>query len=310
MDEQNCLAVSGGGYTARIDLQRGANCVSLRNEKYGAVILRERGKVLDNPYLYGMPVLFPVNRISGGRFSFEGREYVFPVNEPATGCHLHGLLHETPFSLLEKTDSKVSCIYRADARTPYLRFPHSFELQMDYELSEKGLRHTTRVTNCSDTNMPVLLGFHTTFNARFCPGGGDIRVLAQLEKEYARNMKNYLPTGKMPAFDEVSASLNGGTFDPFSAPISRHYRSAGDGRMVIYDKGNDLSVVYENDEKLGFRLIYNGNADGYICLEPQTSLANSPNSPICREEAGFGWLEPGQTAVYTSRIYIGEGDLR
>ena len=121
-------------------------------------------------------------------------------------------------------------------------------------------------------------------------------------------MKNYLPTGKTPSFEEVSTALRDGVFDPFSAPISRHYR--GNGNMVIYDKENDLSMVYENDEKLPFRLIYNGNADGYICLEPQTSLANSPNSPIPREEAGFGWIGAGQTVTYTSRIYIQEGDLR
>lgn len=306
--DQQILEIIGGGYIAGISLQAGANCIRLRNEKYNARILREPKGVLDNPYLYGMPVLFPVNRISGGKFSFEGREYVFPINEPDTGCHLHGTLHRTPFSALEKTDSRISCLYRADAERPYLQFPHEFEIQMDYELSDKGLLHTTQVKNLSQTNMPVLLGFHTTFNARFCPGEGPVFVRVPIVREYERNMKNYLPTGNTPAFDEVSTALNSGKFDPSSAPISRHYR--GDGKMVIYDEENDLSVVYENDEELPFRLIYNGNADGYICLEPQTSLANSPNSPIPREEAGFGWIEPGKTVTYTCRIYIGEGDLR
>ena len=305
---QQALDIKCGAYTARINLDSGANCISLRNDKYGAKILREPGEVVDNPYLYGMPVLFPVNRISGGRFSFEGREYVFPINEPDTLCHLHGTLHRTAFELLEKTDSKLSCIYRADEEKPYLQFPHSFEIQVDYELSQGGLTHTARVHNLSDTNMPVLLGFHTTFNARFYPGNGPIRVRVPVAVEYERNMKNYLPTGHKPASDAVSTALNTGEFDPFSAPISRHYR--GNGNMVIYDEENDLSVVYEIDEKMPFRLIYNGKADGYICLEPQTSLANSPNSPISREEAGFGWIAPGQTVTYTFRIYVGEGDLR
>ena len=46
---------------------------------------------------------------------------------------------------------------------------------------------------------------------------------------------------------------------PFAVPTSRHYRSRGKGNMVIYDAGQNLSMLYENDEKLGFRLIYNGN---------------------------------------------------
>ena len=80
---ESIYKISCGDYTAEINLSRGANCISLRNRKYGAVILREPdySKELDNPYLYGMPILYPVNRISGGKFEFEGREYVFPINE-------------------------------------------------------------------------------------------------------------------------------------------------------------------------------------------------------------------------------------
>lgn len=312
MKDPQIIQLRRGDYTAKIRLDRGANCISLRNQKYGAVLLREppQSGELDNPYLYGMPVLFPVNRISGGRFSFESRHYLFPINEPATGCHLHGTLHETPFTLLEQEENRVLCAYRADEEHPYLQFPHSFEIHMEYALENDGLRHSTRIRNLSDTNMPVMLGFHTTFNARFCPDGGDPCVLVQIAREYARNMKNYLPTGETPEFDAVSTALNQGSFDPFSAPTSRHYRSGGEGEMVIYDPKKDLSLIYENDRKLGFRLIYNGNADGYICLEPQNCLANAANSPFDREEAGFDWIAPGQEKTYVSRIRIGEGDLR
>lgn len=312
MVDPHIIQLRRGDYTAKINLRRGANCVSLRNQRYGAVLLREppQSGELDNPYLYGMPILFPVNRISGGAFTFEGRNYVFPINEPATGCHLHGTLHETPFVLLEQTQDRVLCCFRAQEGQPYLQFPHSFEICMEYRLEEDGLRHSTRVRNLSDTNMPVLLGFHTTFNARFCPDGGAPRVKVQIAREYERNMKNYLPTGATPAFDAVSTALEQGEFDPFSVPTSRHYRSGGEGKMVIYDPEKDLSLVYENDRKLGFRLIYNGNADGYICLEPQTCLANAANAPVDRQEAGFDWIAPGQEKTYVSRIRIGEGDLR
>ena len=309
MDENRYVRICSGAYTAVIDLKRGANCISLRNAEHNAVILREPPEELDNPYLYGMPILFPVNRISGGEFTFEGRKYSFPINEPATGCHLHGTLHETEFSLVEKTDSKVCCVYRADTEKPYLQFPHSFAVRIEYEISRNGLHQTTLIENLSESNMPVLLGFHTTFNARFSPGEGAVYVKVPVLAEYERNMKNYLPTGNKPCFDSVSTALNNGTFDPYSVPTSRHYRSDTE-KMVIYDKDNDLSIVYENDKGLPFRLIYNGNADGYICLEPQTSLANSPNSPFSRDEAGFGWLAPGKTVSYTSRICVSEGDQR
>lgn len=303
-----------GNYISTINLSRGGNCIELQHTGYGVSVLRKPDDIgkLDNPYLYGMPVLFPVNRISGGAFTFEGRTYMFPINEPSTGCHLHGELHQYEFRLIERTDAKLVCAYQADKGHPYLAFPHAFELRMEYELSDSGLTHKVRITNYSDTNMPCFLGFHSTFNVNFAQGGktGNTRVWVSLSEEYERNMSNYLPTGRKLAYDAITQSLLEGDFDPLERSISRHYRAAQGGRMVLYDTERDLSVVYENDEKYQFRLIYNGNADGYICLEPQTCLANCTNAPVNREEAGFDYVRPGEWKEYTSRIYLAEGDRR
>ena len=80
MKKSEIIELCGGGYTARISLSRGANCISLRHSATGARILREPPDPmrLDNPYLYGMPLLFPVNRISGGRFVLRGGSMSFP----------------------------------------------------------------------------------------------------------------------------------------------------------------------------------------------------------------------------------------
>jgi aldose 1-epimerase len=162
--------ITAGDWSAMVDLARGANCISLQNRRFNASILREpplNGN-LDNPYLYGMPILFPVNRIEGGCFDFEGRIYTFPINEPQTGCHLHGELHQTAFELLEKRKECIVCRYAAK-KGEYLGFPHAFEIVQTYELSESGLSHTVTVSNLSNENMPVFLGFHTTFNTLFTP---------------------------------------------------------------------------------------------------------------------------------------------
>ncbi len=306
---QNYIRISCGDACAVIDLAHGANCISLRNKKHGASLLREpTGNYLpDNPYLYGMPILFPVNRIENGRFEFEGREYVFPINEPKTCCHLHGELHKTVFDVIELTDNKIRCGYTATKNKPYLLFPHEFEIITEYELRGDGFYHTVTVINNSTQSMPIFLGFHTTFNTLFTKNSRpeNIRVLAEISEEYERNMElNYLPTGKKPAFDAVSLALSHGTFNPFDKKISRHYR--GGGRMTITDIASRLRIVYQNDEKYQFRLIYNGADDGYICLEPQTCLANCQNSPFSREEAGFDFLKPQESKTYRSKIYLEE----
>ena len=63
---ENLVKIKHGSYEAVINLSRGANCISFTNSKYKAKILREPdySEGLDNPYLYGIPLLFPQNRIS------------------------------------------------------------------------------------------------------------------------------------------------------------------------------------------------------------------------------------------------------
>ena len=300
----NLKKIRCGDYSAVINLDRGANCISFRNERLGVIALREpdyeKGE-LDNPYLYGMPILFPVNRISGGCFEFEGRTYRFPVNEEKTGCHLHGELHKTPFSLKEENENRIVCSYRS---AEYLSFPHDFEIVMEYSLSDAGLTHTTKITNHSDTNMPCMIGFHTTFNSAFA-GGRDVCAMVEIEKEFERNMENYLPTGNMPEFDSVSLALKSGRFSPFEKPISRHFR-AGGTLMSLTDKERNLALIYENSKNFAFRLIYNGGADEYICLEPQNCAANAPNAPFGREIGGFEFIKPKETKIFTSKIYVKE----
>ena len=295
--------ITGGGYTASINLSRGANCISLRNQTLGISLLREPdySRELDNPYLYGMPVLFPVNRISGGKFEFDGRVYELPVNEEKTGCTLHGELHAMEFRMEEQNADSITCSYRS--RGNYAYMPHDFSLRIQYSLSEKGMRQKTTVVNHSDCRMPLFLGFHTTFNLVFARNSKpeNVRVHANVSQEIERNMSVYLPTGKIPEFDAVSQALDCGSLNPTVGAISRHYRAGGD-KMGIFDPDSKLLLRYENDEKFGWRLIYNGDGTQYICLEPQTCMANCPNSPFDREFAGFSWLEPGEEREFTSCI--------
>ncbi len=297
-----------GNWVAHITPDRGANCIALLHTGYGASLLREppAGAEPYNPFLYGMPILFPVNRIQGGRFVFDGREYVFPINEPSSGCHLHGELHQMPFTVIRKQRHAIHCRFTATPDRPYLSFSHEFSIDMIYELREDGLYHTVTVNNHSPLPMPILLGFHTTFRTRFLRESKpeEIRLFAGIEEEYERNMHtDYLPTGRKPAFDALSESLAKGTCCPSCSPFSRHYR--GSGKMSITDLGRHLRVVYENDEKYTFRLIYSGD-DSYVCLEPQNCLVNAPLAPFLQEETALDSVAPGKSRTYRSKIYLEE----
>lgn len=299
------VKLQAGGYTALINSDRGANCISLRNSKYKAIILREPNKsgVLDNPYLYGMPILYPANRIYGGCFEFEGKIYRFPINETEANCHLHGMLHEMEFKITESGTSFVKCVFEK----PYLDFPHSFRIEMTYRLSADGLEQRTKITNLSEGNMPNFLGFHTTFNIPFIEGASaeNVRLYAEIGNEIERD-RNYLPTGKLLSYDDVAEKIHGGEFKPLEKVISRHCGAKNDGRIELTDIKHRIKLIYENDEKFGWRLFYNGSADNYICLEPMTCMANCQNSPFDRTYSGFDSIAPHSSKEYISKIYLKE----
>ncbi len=290
-----------GDLTARINLSRGANCIALTHSTYGADILRQPNyEALDNPYLYGMPILFPVNRISGGSFSFDGRTYRFPVNESKTGCALHGSLHESAFDVTEQSENHITCLYSSPQTKD---FPHEFEVELAYTLTESTLKQRTTVRNRSDTNMPVFLGFHTTFNVPFVKGGNaeDVRILAELGDFFERD-ENYLPTGTILPEDTVTEAFRRGGYIP-NEKLSRHYKANGKGALSLADMRHGIKLEYRNSENLPFRLIYS-EGSGFICLEPQTCLANAANSPFDRDFAGFAYLAPQSESHYFSEIKI------
>ena len=300
------MEINNGEYRARINLSEGANCICLESKAFGADILRQPNYSvgIDNPFLYGIPILFPVNRISGGKFIFENREYAFPINEPETGCHLHGELYKKKFILSEKTESSAVCIYSS------LRerngFPHRYSVVLKYNLLENGLLITTEIINNSSLNMPVLLGFHTTLNIPFLKGSGpnNIFVSAEIGDEIERDGKTYLSTGKIITDSRVNRLFNSGKFKPCNEKISLHYKANKGGKIIITDTVNNASIIYENDSKFGWRLFYNGNADEYICLEPQSCMVDCKNSGFPDSYTGFDYIEPFSKKAYFSSIKL------
>lgn len=298
-------------YTAEINLSRGANCISLRNTKYQATILREPdySSSLDNPFLYGMPVLFPVNRISNAKFVFENREYRFPINEAETGCYLHGDLHQKHFQITECGEDYVVCSYKATKENPYIGFPHEFEIIISYYLTSSGLEQKTEIKNLSTENMPVMIGFHTTFALPFVDGQNlnDVKICAEVGDYIERSTDNYLPNGNIIVSDDITENLRRGEFS-CNQKISRHYKCCDSGKMYIKDTKKNITILYENSMNFGFRLIFNGDADKFICLEPQNCVVDCMNSMFSKEYSGYEYVEPLQSKAYYSKISVVEID--
>ena len=302
------IQLTGGGYTAWILPERGGNCVRL--EKGGVEALRTPEKLEDiakgNPYLFGTPLLFPPNRISGARFTFEGREYIFPLNEPKTGCFLHGTMHETPFQIAKQSQSALLLRYTATKGAPYLSFPHAFTLTLSYTLSEDGLSQKTVFTNDSAENMPVALAFHTTFRLPFAPDGKpeDVRLTLDTSREFSRNMDTFLPDGGAASEYPGKEEMAEGSFVPTAHTISRLFAMGDRHEMLLTDAASGARVRYQASDAYGYWMVFNGGAKDFLCVEPQSWLSNCPNAPFPREEMGFAFIAPGESKAYETLMQI------
>ncbi|QAY68067.1 aldose 1-epimerase [Paenibacillus protaetiae] len=308
-----------GPYEAAVVPEIGANLIAFRDTVNGYAFLREpKADEIEqfkaNTIVYGIPVLFPPNRYDDGKFTFQGREYTFPVNEPASGNHLHGFFHDTPWTVedygVTKTESYVSLKVTVDEQHAIYRYlPHRFTLRLRYSLNETGLLQHVSVHNEGNEDIPCMIGFHTTVNAPFAPGSTpeDCTFTLTIGERWELSDRS-LPTGKkLPLLPEEERMKSGG-ITPYWGAMDNHYTAVpqnGRNAMELTDHRIGKTLVYDVSSAYKQWMIWNNNmSNQYFCPEPQLNLVNAPNSSLPAEETGFVTLEPGGIWESTSRLYV------
>lgn len=296
-------------YYAEINLDYGGNCISLKHLPSNIEVLRKpvsKKMFEDDPLLYGMPILFFPNRINRGRFMFEGREYVWPLNDPERNCYVHGELYRTPFRIIKKTRSSVEMEFIATRQQPYLMFPHSFRLRLRYLVNASGLHQQVFMTNESDKNIPFGLAFHTTFNLPFVPGGdvNDIRLSLPVDKEYIRDTITLTPTGESLSAYPHRDELLTGELQPCRNVLSRFFSRDKNGAMRLIDKRSGWTITYTADRYHRFWMLWNGGRSDLLTVEPQTCLIDAFNVDIPYSEKGIIVIKPGSTIKLRTNINV------
>lgn len=305
-----------GPYEADICPGMGANCIRFARD--GINVLRTP-PALDvfkaQPNVYGMPLLFPPNRIRAGVFQFQGREYRFPINEPARGHHIHGFLSETPFRLGEShADSDgVSASFSVSfsGQSPYLSFPHAFTVRLNYTLNSSGLSQTLSLQNNSALDMPAGLGFHTAFQVPFMPdtAGEEYRLYANVDDEICLDHVTIIPTGEMCKASTAGQALRDGSLVTVGSPLSHHFEHLS-GEIILRHAVTGAAVRYAPDPAFSFLMLWNGGGQsGFVCPEPQTWQVDAPNSPLPAEKSGFRFLTQGETLSLHSTLRIDPGNV-
>ena len=278
------ITIKYGKWQAEIAPSVGGNLISLLFD--GQYILR-RPKDIEtlkaSPCLYGLPLLLPANRVKDATFEFHRVKYHLPMNEPARGNHLHGLLNSASFEVVDKDENCVSTILRNNGE--YYPFP--FDICIKDCLDDAGLRREIVLKNTGSLSMPYTMAFHATFV--------EPKVFTvPLGQRYLVD-ERMIPTGQLRDLtsDEI-CYCNG--MDPRAGQVSGFYTSAGN---IAKLDGFSLKVSNQFDNWVLFNA---GGGKDFLCIEPQCGAVDGLNNGRHRI------LEPNQYDIFTLEIHKNSGE--
>lgn len=288
-DNRQAVEMTAFGYTALLVPSLGANVLRLiyKDKETGKTldILRtpkDAQTLLDDPYAYGVPVLFPANRVGGAAYSWDGINYTFPANYP-NNVHIHGVLHGRPWPNYTAGANANAAFVQLELDTEkdpqlFSHFPLAMKICLKIVLNKDGLFHNFAVINSSKHHIPVGLAYHTAFNVPFCKNGGDVRLLVPLESRCVDEPIDRLPNGAsipLNAFEREIASCEGAP--PLKTAIDYLYRAKpGTSRAILRDDACGFEVVYTAGDENHYWILWNKTTkEGFIAIEPQTWLSNA-----------------------------------
>jgi aldose 1-epimerase len=244
-------------------------------------------------------VLLPwPNRIGDGRYRFQGVDYQLPLSEPAKLNASHGLLRWSNWMLEQPGHDRVHARYLLHPQPGY---PFSLRVEIDYQLSETGLRVHVATTNVGDRAAPYGFGQHP-----YVTVGTDLVDAAVLQVPGGAVIPTDtrgLPTGGPLAV--------GGTDLDFLRPrligpaiLDTCYtdlrRGAGGVTSVVLANPDGDTVTVWGDRTVNYVMVFTGDT-----LAPQRRRRGLAIEPMTcppdafRSGVGLLVLEPGQHAATT-----------
>lgn len=292
----------------------GSRVVSLRSKLAQTDILRVPPSIEayeKNPMLYGIPILFPPNRIEDGVFTFGDQTYRFVINEPQHHNHLHGMVQGEAWKLtgIQVKDDQICLETEFDSRDkPNVleQFTHPFRIVMRFILDGGSFVQEAEVYNESDTTFPWGIGYHTTFRFPFGEHSdlGDCLFSAPVGKCWELNDR-VLPTGSLLEDPRSSVLQQGMSLEGILLDDVFIAAEASENMAVLTDQGAGLRVTYKADEQFRQWVLHTGEENsGYLCPEPYTCVTNAFNLPLDRKLSGLQVLEPGQCTTVRCAINV------
>lgn len=311
-------------YEAIIVPSVGANLVKLYNKDKKVDILRtptvdEMETFLARPQIFGVPLLFPPNRIEDGKYTFAGTDYEFPITIPAQNNYHHGIIKSQAFTITRTRFSPdavelEACFYSNRINNAiYAHFPHDFICKIRIILTDNELTHITSITNAGTGPMPIGVGFHTPIRLPFMGNSdkADYKLRLSAGKRWKLSERSLPTETLLDLSDEESLLRSEGmivTGKPIEIALTdealtengKDYHGA-----ILTNTKENISVYYEVDKEFKHWTLWNNGGEvDWVCPEPQTWAINAPNMSLPREVTGFQAISAGKTWSGTTRFYV------
>lgn len=314
--KETLVEINTAHWHAELAPKRGGQLLRLRHRPTEWDVLHfpsDSDALSKQPEIWGIPVLFPPNRIEDGRFHWNGREYAFPLNEPERNNHLHGIVLRAPWEIETFDQAQIKLTFSHDSTHPtFSGYPHTFQIAISYLFHEDRVTQKIRLTNLSDDPMPFGLGFHTAF--RLLPGQRCRLRLTAEPSVWQIEPKRRLPAGISVAWTSTPYDLIDGAWIDDRAlslhcPVATESIGSNSFRGAILDFPDEsIRLRYEIGEDFRHWCLWKpADQKEFFCIEPMTWMINAPNLNLPPHITGFRYLDPcaiwdSQTTIQLSRL--------
>jgi aldose 1-epimerase len=218
------------------------------------------------------------NRLDGGMLPVAGTSYHLPVNRPADGTAIHGLVRDAPWQVEQATPAWLVLTQATDI-TP-LGIPWHFTAQFEVRLEGDAMTLALRLVNTGALPFPFGLGWHPFF---LRPPGTRLRLHATTL--FARDAR------ALPVAAQPTEGIDGD--EAAYAGLDTHF-AGWDGEAVIIRP--DCALRLEASGAWAHNLQLFAPAGGNVlCVEPVSHLPDAPNRPALAAYGPMAMLRPGES---------------
>ncbi|AZN43083.1 aldose 1-epimerase [Paenibacillus albus] len=258
---------------------------------------------------YGTPILFPPNRVREGTYTFNGRTYQLPINEPPHH-HLHGELisrawHLVEFGALDGVGAWAKSRFSFSEHPDIMAYyPHELAFTITYRLVDGKLHMESSIANDGTDEAPFAYGLHPYFSV---PYESDNKVILQVPAKDEWPVSNQAFVTDLPSETSFSRSIREEGINLSDYPVLGcsllTLDQAADSICRIGIPQRGYSIAYQLDKAFPYVLLFRPNWDDAFSIEPYTYVTDAFNLPYASELTGAQGIRPGEVRRLTTALW-------